>query len=270
MTKRKFYAAVAATMTLCALSACGSQTELAEARPIPLDETAETVVVLTENTTEQETKSLAKLTTTRLSAKATTEATEPATTTEAIAEAPTAAEEEFVLSDTEVADKMYAFFSDKGYNEAQIAGIVGNAEVESGLEPSRSIDGGYFGLFQLRDCEQRREMMAAFEAEGVGKYACPEYWGRDASGFDSREDFDAFMDVQLSYTMDQDDSTWMEELYAAESPEEAAEVFLVHYERAINGTSPVEYYAPYSGLYYQGTESRREAARRWYEHFISA
>lgn len=50
---------------------------------------------------------------------------------------------------------------------------------------------------------------------------------------------------------------------------EAAEIFLVHYERAVNGSSPIEYYSAYAGRYYQGTSSRREAARRWYNYFTS-
>ena len=54
---------------------------------------------------------------------------------------------------------------------------------------------------------------------------------------------------------------------AESAPEEAAEIFLVHYERAVNGESPIEYYSPYVGHYYQATKSRREAARRWFEFF---
>lgn len=112
-------------------------------------------------------------------------------------------------------------------------------------------------------------MLAAFDTEGVGKYATSDYWALDASNFDTAEDFDTFMEVMLDYTMNPDDPTWMSELYTANSPEEAAEIFLVHYERAVNGGSPIEYYSPYSGRYYQATESRRAAARRWYDYFTA-
>ncbi len=271
--KRIAVSVAVSVAVLCALSACGGQEELAEARPeTHPSEAVETLAVLTTSAAERETKSTTtEALTVRLAAEtSTTVAETTAEPTEAPTEAPTNAPEVFVLSDTEVAEKMHDFFSEKGYTDAQIAGIVGNAEIESGLEPSRGVSGGGFGLFQLMDCEQRREMFAAFDAQGVGKYATYDYWGRDASGFDTAEDFDAFMTVMLDYTMDQDDPTWMEELHAAASPEEAAEVFLVHYERAVHGSSPIEYYTPYSGLYYQATSSRREAARRWYEYFTTA
>ena len=257
---------------LCALSACGGQEQLAEARPeTHPSETVETLAVLTTSAAERETKSTTtEALTVRLAAETTTTVVETtAEPTEAPTEAPTNAPEVFVLSDTEVAEKMHDFFSEKGYTDAQIAGIVGNAEIESGLEPSRGVSGGGFGLFQLMDCEQRREMFAAFDAQGVGKYATSDYWAFGASDFDSAEDFDTYMDVLLDYTMNPDDPAWMEELASAETPEEAAEVFLVHYERAVGGSSPIEYYAPYSGLCYQATGMRRESARRWYEYFTA-
>lgn len=268
--KNKAMAAVAAMVTtLCALSACGNQEEAAGSRPeLRSVETVETLAVITESTTMQVTTTPAtepkvvKLSAESESKPLVTEPAEP--TTE-----PTEATEEFVLSDTEVADKMHDFFAEKGYNDAQIAGIVGNAEVESGLEPSRGVPGGGFGLFQLMDCEQRREMLAAFDAHGVGKYATSDYWDFEASDFDTREDFDIFMDIMLDYTMNPNDPTWMNEIACTDSPEEAAEVFLVHYERAVNGGSPIEYYAPYAGACYQATSSRREAARRWYEYYTA-
>ena len=272
--------------SLCVLSACGNQEEMVERTNLQPSETAETLAVLTETEAESSSETTQKLQTTKkprldvvkleaqdaTDTKATTSSTKASTkatttTTETVTEAPTDPTEEFALSDTEVADKMHEYFSEKGYNDAQIAGIVGNAEVESGLEPSRGVSGGGFGLFQLMDCEQRREMFSAFDAQGVGKYATPDYWALDASDFDTEEDFDTFMNIMLDYTMNPDDPTWMDEIYRTDSPEEAAEIFLVHYERAVNGGSPIEYYAPYVGTYYQATSLRREAARRWYEYF---
>ena len=269
--KNKAMAAVAAMVTiLCALSACGNQEKVVGSQPeLRPGETVETLAIITESTTMQATTAPAtEPKVVKLSAESETKPliTEPAEPTTEPAE-PTEATEEFVLSSEEVADKMHDFFAEKGYNDAQIAGIVGNAEVESGLEPSRGVPGGGFGLFQLMDCEQRREMLAAFDAHGVGKYATSDYWDFEASDFDTREDFDTFMDIMLDYTMNPNDPTWMNEISCTDSPEEAAEVFLIFYERAVNGSSPIEYYEPYSGLYYQGTSKRREAARRWYEYF---
>lgn len=225
MKNKAMAAAAAMVATLCALSACGNQEKVVGSQPeLRSGETVETLAVITEPTTMQATTAPAtepkvvKLSAESETKPLVTEPTEP--TTE-----PTDATEEFVLSSEEVADKMHDFFAEKGYNDAQIAGIVGNAEVESGLEPSRGVPGGGFGLFQLMDCEQRREMLAAFDAHGVGKYATSAYWALDASDFDTAEDFDTFMTVMLDYTMDQDDPTWMSEIQTANDPETAAEVF---------------------------------------------
>ena len=270
--KRKVMVVTAVAM-LCAMSACGGQ-ELVSSQPMTLEsETSETYAVLTDPPSEtlrtipRSTEPVAVALSAEVATEATTDATEA--TTEVPTEEPTEAPESFELSDEEVADKMHEYFSEKGYSDAQIAGIVGNAEIESGLEPSRGVSGGGFGLFQLMDCPQRRAMFGAFDAEGVGKYTTSQYWGLDESDFDNAEDFDKFMTVMLDYTMNPDDPTWMSEIQTVDSPEAAAEVFLVHYERAINGGSQIEYYAPYAGRYYQATESRREAARRWYEYFTA-
>ena len=280
MNKSKKVMLAAASMALLgAFCACGNQEELRSTSYAPLrpGETVETLAVLTdvpvETTTALPVRGVAyaieehepATTGTTLASTTTTTTTTTVVTTETTT---TTLPTEFTLSDEEVADKMHEYFAEKGYNDAQIAGIVGNAEVESGLEPSRGVSGGGFGLFQLMDCPQRREMLAEFEAQGVGKYATSAYWALDASDFDTAEDFDTFMTVMLDYTMDQDDPTWMSEIQTANDPETAAEVFLVHYERAVNGGSPIEYYAPYAGAYYQATQSRREAARRWYDYFV--
>ena len=279
---QKMAAVLAAFSMLFAGVSCGDQRELVPETPqTHADETLETLAVITDAPTTEKPQletldglvalgSYSFETTTTTTTKSTTRATTMATTepTEATT---TSAEstEPFELSDEEVANKMFEYFSEKGYNVAQIAGIIGNAETESGLEPSRGVPGGGFGLFQLMDCPQRREMMAEFDAQGVGKYATSEYWSLGASNFDTEEDFDVFMTIMLDYTMNEDDPIWMSELKTVYSPELAAEVFLVHYERATDGDSPIEYYEPYAGLYYQATESRREAARRWYQYLTA-
>ncbi len=275
---RKMMMAATAAAVLCLMSGCGDRSrktlnraEAAETTPTEalaqaLVHAAEAAASTTTTTTSQTTATTTQTTaaTTAAATAATSSTTIEQTSTTTIEEA-----ENFELTDEEVANKIHDFFSERGYNDAQIAGIVGNAEIESGLEPSRGVPGGGFGLFQLMDCAQRQEMFAEFDDQGVGKYATSDYWAFDASDFDTESDFNTFMDVMLDYTMNPDDPTWMEELHAATSPEEAAEIFLVHYERAVNGGSPIEYYSAYAGRYYQGTSSRREAARRWYNYFTS-
>lgn len=251
MKKTLMLAGAVALLTM--LSACG-QTAIAEDNPPRTPEVLPdlpTTSVCTTTTTQASTS----ITTTT-----TTVATE--TTTEITTE-------DFELTEEMVVDKMYDFFTDKGYTDAQVAGIIGNAQTESGFEPSRSTTGDYFGLFMLCDCPQRQEMFAEMERQGVGKYTGPEYWGDGASDFDSAEDMDKFLDIMLTYTMNPDDDRWMTELHNAETPEESAEIFLVHYERAIGGggCSTIEYYEPFKGLHYQNVEDRREAARAWYNYF---
>lgn len=219
-----------------------------------------------ESETVAETKTEPCLTepaTTEIKTTASTTQTTTTTTTEATTTTP----EPFELTDEKVAVKIHDYLIDRGYTEAQACGVIGNAEVESGLEPSRGIPGGGFGLFQLMPCEQRTEMLEAMQTEGVGKYTQSGYWGLNASNFDTEDDMDKFLEIMLDYTRDEDDTAWQTELHNAQTPEEAAEIFLVHYERAIGGNSPIEYYDPYIGRFYQSTQSRRDAARAWYEYF---
>ena len=261
MKKTLMLAATVALLSM--LSACG-QTAIAD------DCLPETLAVITEpaTTTSSTTTTTQASTSTATSSivVATTVATEPETepATEPETEAPT---DNFELTEEMVVDKMYDFFADKGYTDAQIAGIVGNAQMESGLEPSRSVTGDYFGLFMLCDCPQRQAMFDEMDRQGVGKYTNPEYWGVGESDFDSAEDMEKFLDIMLTYTMNPNDDRWMTELHNAETPEESAEIFLVHYERAYGGSDTIDCYEPYKGLHYQSAEDRREAARSWYEVF---
>ncbi|GEM_PF-1371086 len=272
MYKKIILSAIAIALS-STLYACGDEAAAAERAPRNTEISAvSTDIATTEytrptratqstGTTAVETRR-AHLQTTTTTTAAYTRPTRKTTTT-------TTTESTFVLSDELVAEKIYTFFTDKGYTTEQVCGIIGNAEIESGLEPSRGIAGGGFGLFQLQDCPQRDAMFEAFEANGVGKYATASYWGRGASNFDSRADFDAFMDVLLTYTMDPNDTDWQNELYLANDPEMAAEVFLVNYERAIGGDDQIIYYEPAKDRYYQAAAKRRDSARKWYNYFSS-
>ena len=251
---RKQILAALAFAVLATTTACTNNARAIEQEPAP----AETNPIRVLNTEKATTTTVAISTTTKPAATTIIETTPVATaTTEPV---------EFELTDEKVADKIYDFFSDKGFTTEQIAGIIGNADIESGLEPSRGVPGGGFGLFQLMDCPQRSAMIEEMNARGVGKYATSEYWALGASDFDNEEDMNTFLEVMLEYTMNADDPTWYNELHSAQSPEEASEIFLVHYERAVNGGSPIEFYSDYAGRYYQATESRRNAARDWYDY----
>ena len=205
MKKTLMLAATVALLSM--LSACG-QTAIAD------DCLPETLAVITEpaatTSSTTTTTQASTSTTTSSTVVATTVATEPETEPET--EAPT---DNFELTEEMVVDKMYDFFADKGYTDAQIAGIVGNAQMESGLEPSRSVTGDYFGLFMLCDCPQRQAMFDEMDRQGVGKYTNPEYWGVGESDFDSAEDMEKFLDIMLTYTMNPNDDRWMTEPHNA-------------------------------------------------------
>ena len=267
--KRKAILAIAAMLTtgLASPSSVSGNTAVAEFKP-PLNPVVE---VIEELETEPTTTTLPPVTTVTTSASTTSLVT---TTSETTAQATTTTTvqatepEEFEFSPELVADVMHDYFAEKGYNDAQIAGIVANADIESGLQPSRS-ENGYFGLFQLMNCPRQREMLAAFEDAGLGKYTQPEYWPDGASDFDTADDMERFVRLMLDYAMDPNDTRWQTELYNAQSPEEAAEIFLVHYERAVGGEGTIQYYGDYLGCNYQAAEKRRNYARMWYEAFTS-
>jgi hypothetical protein len=242
---------VAIFILLCELTSC-AQKDTHAIEPTRVAESSAQVTTTESPTTATRTTTKNS----RVSTSATTTTT-VATTTEP---------NNFELTDEKVADKIYDYFSEKDYTTAQIAGIIGNADIECGLEPSRGVADGGFGLFQLMDCPQRSAMFEEMNQRGVGKYTTSEYWDYGASTFDSEEDMNTFLDIMLDYTMNPDDPTWYNELHSAETPEEAAEIFLVHYERAIAGYSPIEYYDDYAGICYQLTSHRREAARYWYDY----
>ena len=172
-----------------------------------------------------------------------------------------------MLAGDTVAEKIWNYMIEKGYNDAQAAGVVGNAEAESGLNPTRRGDNDYWGLFQLMHTPQRDAMWNQITAEGYGEYLDPSYWPAGAVDRIPPDAVDALVRIIMDYTFDPNDTRWQTELKSATSPEEAAEIFLVHYERAFGGESPIEYYAPYMGQLYQATSRRREFARKWYDQF---
>lgn len=272
-TKKAAIVSVAAFL-LCALCACGGEEPQSLSYTSHPNETVETLAVITDVTTVAATTQAPRenviyaLEETRPQVVSTT--VESTTTTTVPT---TEATEDFQLTSELVAIKMHDFYSAKGYTDAQIAGIIANAEAETGLEPLRYVPDNqghsWFGLFMLINCPRRDEMLAEFDKAGLGKYTTSEYWGRGASNFDSAEDFDKFMDIFLEYSMDPNDTAWMTEIQTADTPELAAEIFLVRYERAIGGSDQIEYYEPFKGLYYQGTEARRDFARKWYEYFTA-
>ena len=176
-----------------------------------------------------------------------------------------------LVGDTDI-EKIWNFYINQGFNDAQVAGILGNGITESGTSPSRSVDGSYIGLFQWY-VGYNHELIERINAAGLGQYIGPEYWAAEADKKIPAAERDKLIEIELQYTMDGNNTEWIEPMRGATTPEEAAEVFLVHFERAVyvpayaNACSPIEYYGPYKGILYQGTKHRRQGARETYDNY---
>jgi len=171
------------------------------------------------------------------------------------------------LSGADTAEKIWNFFIEQGFNDAQAAGILGNAMLESGLSPTISSSGSHWGLFQWMRSKYRDELEARITQAGLGQYLSSQYWNPGADDAIPEADHDKLVEIELTYLMETPDDEWRKTIPEADTPELAAEIFLTTFERAINGESPIEYYAPYRGALYQGTQKRREYAREFFDKY---
>ena len=170
------------------------------------------------------------------------------------------------LAGSDTAEKIWNFFIQQGFNDAQTAGLLGNGMAESGLVATRASNSSFWGLFQWGGGRKDRLFKKLSDA-GLIKYTSPEYWGSDAEKKIPEADYDKILQIELEHTMEEKDLNWQEEIKKANTPEMAAEIFLVLFERAVGGNSEVIYYAPYAGLLYQGTKARRDFAKEFYDKY---
>lgn len=170
------------------------------------------------------------------------------------------------LSGSDTAEKIWNFFIQQGFNDAQVAGLLGNAMAESSLIATASRNGSYFGLFQWGGGRKDKLFKKLQEAD-LSKYTSSEYWGHDADKKIPAADYDKIIQLELEQTIEEKDLNWQEEIKKANNPELAAEIFLTLFERAVGGDSEVLYYAPYAGRLYQGTKARRDYAKDFYNKY---
>lgn len=187
-------------------------------------------------------------------------------------------------------EKVWNYLSARGFNDAQVAGIMGNFEAESGMNPVRqSIDNSScWGIAQIcTSSGQYEASRQAFIDAGLGKYLGPgtEWSGPDGGEKIPAEDLDTVIDIMLSWILkicDENryiyDGTYTEWIKTAQTPEEAAEIFMVTYERAVctlNGIFADRCFPPehigsmwdqnYDG--YQDLDKRRVFAREFFEQY---
>ena len=164
------------------------------------------------------------------------------------------------------AEKIWNFFIENGFNDAQTSGILGNAMAESGLIPTISSSGSYWGIFQWGG-GRKDALEEKIKSAGLGEYLDPSYWGISSEENIPTADLNQLISIQLEHTLSETDHDWQNELKSSSSPEESAEIFLTLFERAVGGESPILYYQPFSGLLYQATAKRRDYAKDFYNQY---
>lgn len=163
-------------------------------------------------------------------------------------------------------EKIWNFFIQNGFTDAQAAGILGNAMAETTLEPTRSSSGSHWGLFQWSGGRQA-SLFSKLSEKGLSKYTSSEYWPAGASKKIPESDFDQILQIELEHTISEYEYNWQEEIKKQNQPEAAAEVFLTLFERAVGGSDPIKYYSPFMGIKYQATSKRRDYAREYFDEY---
>jgi len=170
------------------------------------------------------------------------------------------------LAGDTIEEKIWNFYIDQGFSDVQVAGILGNAKAETGVEPTRASNSSYWGLFQWY-LGYAPKLVEQINSAGLGKYFDSEWWPAGKSKDIPANDLDQLLSIQLNYTMEHADFDWITEVKKQTTVEAAAEAFLAIFERAVGGNSPILYYEPYKGLLYQGTSARRDFAKEFYEQY---
>ena len=170
------------------------------------------------------------------------------------------------LAGDTIEEKIWNFYIDQGFSDVQVAGILGNAKAETGVEPTRASNSSYWGLFQWY-LGYVPKLVEQINSAGLGKYFDSEWWPAGKSKDIPADDLDQLLSIQLNYTIDHADFDWITEVKKQTTVEAAAEAFLAIFERAVGGNSPILYYEPYKGLLYQGTSARRDFAKEFYEQY---
>lgn len=170
------------------------------------------------------------------------------------------------LSGSDSAEKIWNYLIQNGFTDAQAAGILGNAMAETGLEPTRSSSGSHWGLFQWSGGRQAT-LFSKLSEKGLSKYTSSEYWPAGASEKIPESDLDQLLEIELEHTLSEYELNWQSEIKKQNQPEAAAEVFLTLFERAVGGSDPIQYYAPFVGIKYQATKKRRDYAREYFDKY---
>ena len=170
------------------------------------------------------------------------------------------------LTGSDVPEKIWNFFIQNGFTDAQAAGILGNGMAETNLEPTRASNSTYWGLFQW-SYGRKDALFEKFKEAGLYQYTSSEYWPSGAYKNIPEDDLDKLLQIELEDVLNYEWLDWQDELKKQNQPEAAAEVFLTLFERAVGGDDEIKYYAPFVGVKYQHAEKRRNYAREFFDKY---
>lgn len=115
------------------------------------------------------------------------------------------------LSGSDTAEKIWNFFIQQGFNDAQTAGLLGNGMAESGLGPTRASNSSFWGLFQWGG-GRRVALQNKIKDAGLEQYLSSEYWASGADKNIPEADFDKILQIELEHTMSEKDLNWQDEI----------------------------------------------------------
>lgn len=197
------------------------------------------------------------------------------------------------LAGNNVKEKVWNYFIDKGLNDAQTAGIMGNLWVESHFNPvGRGENPQYIGISQVNVSPgYSPEFLQSFIDAGYEKYTVfgspyGNVYGWEEKGLIPEEDLDGLLQIALDFvwgTMEEHvisyinyNGTLTEWIKTANDPDTATEIFMAAHERAIckslnsgcNAPAKLAWDQWYHGegtVGYQGLDTRKQYANEFFD-----
>lgn len=167
---------------------------------------------------------------------------------------------------------IWNFFKNQGFEDHQVAGILGNAAQETGgtFHPTiQNITGTHFGLFQWMK-SLWEPLKTILDREGYSKYTSVESTSQNLS-YIPEEYKKAMLEIEMQYAIEKGAATkgevWVREVKSTKTVREATEAFLTTFEGSIGKEydQPIQEYEPYKGKKYQEVEERVNYAEKYYD-----
>ena len=194
-----------------------------------------------------------------------------------------------ILAGNSWEEKIWNYLISKGLTDAQTAGLMGNFDIESGINPVCEVDNNCFGLAMIcRSSGEYENARKALEDAGYGKYlGHPTKYSPYGAQEIPDEDIDGVLTTHLDFMYNywstvkpqyypSYSGTMIDWIKEAKDPIEAAEIFMSAYENAFCSQgwgecnppiklSPEQWNSKNYG--YQHLEKRRKKAQEYYEKY---